>query len=109
MNYEYIIYSRKFSVTIQLPNANNSVPDNIALRTALALQPLFIKFPLVADKTIKRALIPLFFRSTFFDKIHHYPKYKGIRARLCALPATKGNVINKGCNDKVCQCSVIGF
>ncbi|MDR1054029.1 MAG: hypothetical protein LBL39_07610 [Planctomycetaceae bacterium] len=35
-------------------------------------------------------------------KIHHYQKYKGIRARLVVLSATKGNVINKGCNDKVC-------
>jgi hypothetical protein len=46
-----------FFATIQLPNLNNSVLDNIALRTALTLQPLFIKFPLVANKTIKRALI----------------------------------------------------
>ncbi|MDR1053550.1 MAG: hypothetical protein LBL39_05190 [Planctomycetaceae bacterium] len=31
------------------------------------------------------------------------PKNKGIRARLITLSATKGNVINKGGNDKVCQ------
>jgi hypothetical protein len=54
----------KKTVTIQLPNFNNSALDNISLRTALLLQPLFIKFPLVANKTTKRALIPLFFRST---------------------------------------------
>jgi hypothetical protein len=38
--------NQKIFVTLQLPNPNNSAPDNIALRTALALQPLFIKFPL---------------------------------------------------------------
>jgi hypothetical protein len=68
---------------------NNSVLDNIALRTALALQPLFIKFSLVADKVAQRALMPLFFRSTS-------KKNKGIRARLGTLSATKGSVINKG-------------
>jgi hypothetical protein len=78
---------------------NNSVMDNIALQTALALQPLFIKLPLVANKTTKRALMPLFFRSNL----------QNIRAHLGALSATKGNVINKGCNDKVCLCGVIGF
>jgi hypothetical protein len=30
-------------------------------------------------------------------------KNKGIRARFGTLSATKGNVINKGCKDKVCQ------
>ncbi|MDR1053185.1 MAG: hypothetical protein LBL39_03325 [Planctomycetaceae bacterium] len=43
--------------------------------------------------------MPLFFRST--------SKNKGIRARLVALLATKGGVINKGCNDKVCQCGLL--
>jgi hypothetical protein len=94
-------------VTIQLSNLNNSVLDNIALRTVLALQPLFIKFPLVANKTTKRALMPLFFVKLFLTKIYHSPKYKVIRARLWTLSATKGNMINKGCNDKVCQCDVI--
>jgi hypothetical protein len=89
-------------VTIQFPNLNNSVLDNIALRTALALPPLFIQFPLVANKVTKRALMPLFF-------VQFYPKYKGIRECLVALSATKGNVINKGGNDKVFQCGDIGF
>ncbi|MDR1052952.1 MAG: hypothetical protein LBL39_02150 [Planctomycetaceae bacterium] len=53
--------------------------------------------------------MPLFFVQIFLIKINHYPKYKGIRARSCALSATKGNVINKGCNNKVCPCAVIGF
>jgi hypothetical protein len=38
-------------VTIQTPKANKSTPDNyiiIHTRNALLLQPLFIKFPLVA-------------------------------------------------------------
>jgi hypothetical protein len=30
-------------------------------------------------------------------------KNKGIRARVWTLLATKGGVINKGCNNKVCQ------
>jgi hypothetical protein len=30
-------------------------------------------------------------------------KNKGIRARWGMFAATKGNVINKGCNDNVCQ------
>jgi hypothetical protein len=55
----------------------------------LSIQPLFIKFPLVANKAHKRALIPLFFRSIA-------AKNKGIRARFVTLLATKGNVINKG-------------
>ncbi|MDR1054186.1 MAG: hypothetical protein LBL39_08420 [Planctomycetaceae bacterium] len=49
-------------------------------------------------------------------KIYHCQKYKGIRARLLALSATKGNLINKGGNNKVCQdglkvcnCGIIGF
>jgi hypothetical protein len=86
----------KNNVTIQLSNPNNSALDNIALRTALSLQPLFIKFPLVANEATKRALMPL-----FLVKLN--PKNKGIRARLITLSATKGNVINKGGNDKVCQ------
>jgi hypothetical protein len=52
-------------VTIRFPNPNNSALDNIALRTVLALQPLFIKFPLVANKITKRALMPLFFVQLF--------------------------------------------
>jgi hypothetical protein len=83
--------------------------DNIVLRTALGLQPLFIKFPLVADKTTTRALIPLFFVQFFLLKIHHSPKYKGIRARVVSLSATKGNLINKGFHDNVCRCGVIVF
>jgi hypothetical protein len=83
--------------------------DNIVLRTALELQPLFIKFPLVAKKSNKRALMPLFFDQLFLIKIHLSPKYKGIRARLVDFSATKGNVINKGCHDKVCLYGVIGF
>jgi hypothetical protein len=60
-------------ITIQLPNPNNSALYSIIdLRTALALQPLFIKFPLVANETTKRALIPYFFVQP--------SKYKGIRA-----------------------------
>jgi hypothetical protein len=92
-----------------LPLPNNSVLDNIALRTALALQPLFIKFPLVANKTTKSALMTLFFVQLFLAKIHHYPKDKGIRARFMVSLATKGNVINKGCNNKVCQRGFIEF
>ncbi|MDR1053413.1 MAG: hypothetical protein LBL39_04490 [Planctomycetaceae bacterium] len=42
--------------------------------------------------------MPLFFVQFFLIKIHHYPKYKGIRARLMVSLATKINVINKGCN-----------
>jgi hypothetical protein len=57
------VYSRNFA-TIQLSQPDNSALDNIALRTVLALRPLFIKFPLVADRITKRALILLFFRST---------------------------------------------
>jgi hypothetical protein len=72
----------------------------IFLRTALASQPLFIKFPLVANEINKRALMPLFF-------VQLYQKNKGIRARFVALSATKGNVINKGFNNKICRCGVI--
>jgi hypothetical protein len=43
--------------------------------------------------------MPLFFVQLFLIKIHYCPKYKDIRERLGALSATKGNVINKGCND----------
>jgi hypothetical protein len=32
------------------------------------LQPLFIKFPLVANETTKRALMPLFFVQLFLTK-----------------------------------------
>ncbi|MDR1053238.1 MAG: hypothetical protein LBL39_03595 [Planctomycetaceae bacterium] len=42
-------------------------------------------------------------------KIHHSPKYKGIRARVVSLSATKGNLINKGFHDNVCRCGVIVF
>jgi hypothetical protein len=49
-----------YGITIQLPKPNNSALDNIALRIALGLQPLFVKFPLVANKATKRALMPLF-------------------------------------------------
>jgi hypothetical protein len=87
------ILNQTIFVTIQLPNPNNSALDNIVLLTALPLQPLFIKFPLVANKAAKRALMLLFFVQLF---LHHSPKYKGIRERLGALSATKGNVINKG-------------
>ncbi|MDR1052833.1 MAG: hypothetical protein LBL39_01550 [Planctomycetaceae bacterium] len=47
----------------------------------------------------------LFFFQLFLIliKIHHSPKNKGIRECLGALSATKGNVINKGCHNKVCQ------
>jgi hypothetical protein len=64
----FVSHFYNFFVTIQLPNPNNSVPDNIDFRTALALHPLFIQFPLVANKTNKRALIPLFFVQLFFIK-----------------------------------------
>ncbi|MDR1053571.1 MAG: hypothetical protein LBL39_05295 [Planctomycetaceae bacterium] len=53
--------------------------------------------------------MPLFFDQLFLIKIHLSPKYKGIRARLVDFSATKGNVINKGCHDKVCLYGVIGF
>jgi hypothetical protein len=79
-----------------LPKPNKSAPDTIVFRTALLLQPLFIKFPFVADKAPKHALMPLFFVQFFFDKIHHYPKYKGIRARLWTLSATKGKHDKEG-------------
>jgi hypothetical protein len=55
-----VIFLIMILVTIQLPNTNNSILDNIVLRTALVLQPLFIKFPLVANKITKRALMLLF-------------------------------------------------
>jgi hypothetical protein len=55
-------------VTIQLHNTNNASLDNIALRTALTLQPLFIKFPLVANKATKLALMLLFFDQFFLTK-----------------------------------------
>jgi hypothetical protein len=74
-------------VTIQLLNPNNSALDNIALRTASSIQPLFIQFPLVANKATTRALMSLF-------EVER--KNKGIRARFGTLLATKGNVINKG-------------
>jgi hypothetical protein len=69
---------------------------------ALPLQPLFIKFPLVANNVTQRALMPLYF-------VEVERKNKGIRARWVTLAATKGNVINKGCNDKVCQLELLGF
>jgi hypothetical protein len=88
-------------VTIQLLKPNNSVLDNIALRTASSIQPLFIQFPLVANKATTRALMPLFFRSN--------SKNKGIRARVGTLSATKGNVINKGAMIKSVKCGGIGL
>jgi hypothetical protein len=57
--FDYLEYKK--TLTIQLPNPNNSALDNIALRMALPLQPLFIKFPLVANNATKRALMLLFF------------------------------------------------
>ncbi|MDR1291717.1 MAG: hypothetical protein LBK06_11010, partial [Planctomycetaceae bacterium] len=60
----YIGLDVLFFVTIQLLKPNNSTLDNTSLRTASSIQPLFIQFPLVADKATKRALMPLFFSST---------------------------------------------
>jgi hypothetical protein len=60
--YFFFILSRTFSRSLfPLPKPNNFAMDNIALRTALSLPPLFIKFPLVANEAAKRALMPLFF------------------------------------------------
>jgi hypothetical protein len=83
-------------VTIQLLKPNNSALDNIALRTASSIQPLFIKFPLVANNATPTRPYALIFSFNLY-------KNKGIRARLRTLSATKGGVINKGCNDKICQ------
>jgi hypothetical protein len=58
--------------------------------TDFIIAPLFVTFPLVADNDPQRALMPLF--------LEVERKNKGIRARLVALLATKGNLINKGCN-----------
>jgi hypothetical protein len=50
-------------VAIQLPKPHKSALGNCRVsRKTLPLQPLFIKFPLVANKVLKRALMPLFFR-----------------------------------------------
>jgi hypothetical protein len=84
-----------------LPTPNNSALDNIALRTASASQPLFIQFPLVANKATKPRPYALIFSFNLQNK--------GIRARLGRLSATKGGVINKGGKDKVYQVWVIGF
>ncbi|MDR1052602.1 MAG: hypothetical protein LBL39_00345 [Planctomycetaceae bacterium] len=51
--------------------------------------------------------MPLFFVQLFLTKIHHSPKNKGIRARLGALSATKGNVINKGCNGNAVRKAIL--
>jgi hypothetical protein len=68
--------------------------------TDFIIAPLFVKFPLVADNvspTRPYALI-------FFDVER---KNKGIRARFVALLATKGSLINKGGEDKVCRKTIL--
>jgi hypothetical protein len=66
--FKFKVNVSKFKADVfKVGNPHNSVPDNIALLTVLPLQPLFIKFPLVADKTATRALMLLFFVQLFFD------------------------------------------